>query len=236
MGRVRVHHQHHPYLHRDHDGGGKVLTSSVHRLLGVLHLGVPHGHDRALRGLQRHQPSRVRSITRCLRSCAGVRIPHLLEQSSGCEGAQRALHHTRIRFRGSCGVRPHLHAAAGQDPVVGPIPHTARPHLRLQVHPHHCICIRASADHMDVILLRSAHLGPTGSCRPLRNVLEHHRWWNICYIIRNSGLVLRRRYGPSHAHTGPYCLCARSYRPVLYPYTVLSYHQRAQDVHRRDNC
>ena len=48
MGRLCVYHQHHPHLYGDYDGGREILFSFVHSLLGVLHVRIFDGHDRAV--------------------------------------------------------------------------------------------------------------------------------------------------------------------------------------------
>lgn len=48
LGWLCVYHQHYPHLHRDHDRRWSLFLPSLRGLLGVLHVGLADGHDRAV--------------------------------------------------------------------------------------------------------------------------------------------------------------------------------------------
>ncbi|CAN0394373.1 unnamed protein product, partial [Ectocarpus fasciculatus] len=132
VGRVRIHHQHHPHL-RGGDGSRRPLQQPpVHRLLHVLRPRQHHGNAGALCGFQRGQAGGMHGLPRGVHRYPGVCRGALPLQRDRRQGSAARLpcRGGDPRVRSGGGARGG--AAAGARAVDRALADSARPHLRLK--------------------------------------------------------------------------------------------------------
>ena len=80
------------------------------------------------------------------------------------------------------------------------------PNVCVQIHSHHCVCVRASTDLLEVFLFRLVHSRDVFSRGFVFPVSKHFGWCDFHYFVRHGGVVFCRGDGATDADVGPDCV------------------------------